>query len=391
MLAVVNATLMTVNQGTIENGTIVVDEEGKITALGADVEVPEGARIIDAAGRPVTPGIIEAHAHIGISEQGIGWEGSDTNESSHPITPHCQALDAINPKDDAFEDFARAGLTCVNVPPGSGNLIGGTSVALKCRGEIVDDMVVKNPTGMKAALGENPKGSYGRRNRTPSTRMGNAAVMREALFKAREYWKKKKDGQEEDENDDKGPSYDQKHEALKPLLDREIPLRIHCHRADDIATAVRIAEEFDLDFTLEHVTQGYRLVDFLKEKGASMAVGPTLRYGSKVENRDRDFRTPVKLAEAEAPFCLTTDHPVIAGQYLRITAGVAVTWGMDHEAALRSITLSAAEHIGIEDRVGSLEVGKDGDLVIWSDDPLDFLSFADCTIIDGEIVYEREV
>lgn len=390
MLAVVNAKLMTVSQGIIEEGTIVIDDEGKIAALGSEVEPPAEARVIDAAGRPVTPGIVEAHGHLGISEQGVGWEGSDTNESSHPITPHCQALDAINPKDDAFDEFVEAGLTCVNVPPGSGNLLGGTSVALKCHGDIIDEMVLKNPTGMKAALGENPKGSYGRRDRTPSTRMGNAAVLREALFAAQEYWEKKEENGD-DEDNGKGPSYDQKHEALKPVLDGEIPLRIHCHRADDIATAVRVAKEFELDFTLEHVTQGYLMVDFLKEVGASMAVGPTLRYGSKVENRDRDFRTPVKLAEARAPFCLTTDHPVIAGQYLPVTAGVAVTWGMDHAAALRSITLSAAEHIGVKDRVGSLEEGKDGDIVIWSDDPLDFLSFADYTIIDGEIVYEREV
>lgn len=389
MLAVINADLHTVSQaGRISGGALLIDDEGRIAAVGADVQVPEGARVIDARGRPVTPGIIEAHAHVGIIEQGVGWEGRDANESTDPITPEVNALDAINPHDDAFREFREAGITSALVPPGSGNLIGGTAVAIKCRGNIVDDMVIANPVGMKGALGQNPKGSYGRRGKAPSTRMANAAMIREALDSAREYMKAKKKAEE---GDGKPPKYDARREALIPLLEGEMPFRVHCHRADDIVTAVRLCNEYGLSFTLEHVTEGDHVADFLKENDAYCAIGPTLQYGSKVENRERSFRTPVQLARKGVHFCFTTDHPVMAGQFLLITAGVAVSWGMDYDTALWSITLSAAEHIGIADRVGSLEPGKDADVVIWSADPLDYTTFADCTIIDGEIVYEREV
>lgn len=387
MLAVINARLETVANGIIEHGQMLV-ENGKITAIGTNLEIPSHAKIIDAGGRTVTPGIIEAHAHIGISEQGLGWEGNDTNEATSPLTPWCSALDGINMQDSSFEQFRQAGITTVNVPPGSANIIGGTSVALKCKPTyIVDEAVLAESTGMKAALGENPKRAFGGRGRSPSTRMGNAAVLREALLKAKQYLEKL----ERAESDKDKPAYDKQSEALLPVLKGEIPLRIHCHRADDIVTAVRISREFGIKFTLEHVTDGYLLVDFLKQAGASCAVGPTLKYGSKVENKDRDFRTAVYFARNGVKFCLTTDHPVVAGQYLLLTAGIAVSWGMEREAALRSITLGAAEHVGVADRVGSLEVGKDADFVIWSGDPLDYTTFADITVIDGEVVYEREV
>jgi len=387
MLAVVNARLDTVANGIVEKGQMLV-KNGKIVAIGTDLEIPADAKIIDAAGRTVTPGIIEAHAHIGISEQGLGWEGNDTNESTSPVTPWCSALDGINMQDTSFEEFRRAGITTVNVPPGSANIIGGTSVALKCKPTfIVDEAVLANPTGMKAALGENPKRAFGGKGKTPSTRMGNAAIMREALLKAKQYL----DKLERAETEKDKPTYDKQCEALLPVLRGEIPLRIHCHRADDIVTAVRISREFGIKFTLEHVTDGYLLVDFLKKADVSCAVGPTLKYGSKVENKDRDFRTAVYFARHGVKFCLITDHPVIAGQYLVLTAGIAVSWGMDPQVSLRSITLGAAEHIGVADRVGSLEVGKDADFVVWSGDPLDYTTFADITVIDGEIVYEREV
>lgn len=386
MLAIINARIETVSNGIIEHGQILV-QGGKISAIGSEVSIPTNAKIIDAKGRTVTPGIIEAHAHIGISEQGLGWEGNDTNEATHPITAWCSALDGINMCDSAFEDFRQAGITSVNVPPGSANLIGGVAVALKCKGMIVDEAIVKYPSAMKSALGENPKNVYGGQKKSPSTRMGNAAVLREALLKAKQYQEKMDSATTEKDK----PKYDRTNDAMLPVMRKELPLSIHCHRHDDIATAVRIADEFGLQYRLEHVTDGNLMADFLKSRNSYVAVGPSLQYGSKVENRDRDFRTAVQLARAGVHFCLTTDHPVIAGHYLILTAGMAVAWGMDRSAALRSITLSSAEHVGIENRVGSLDVGKDADIVVWSGDPLDFTTFADITIIDGEIVFEREV
>lgn len=386
MLAIINARIETVSDGIIDNGQIFIDK-GKITAVGSNLVVPADAQIIDAKGHTVTPGIIEAHAHIGISEQGLGWEGNDTNEATHPITAWCSALDGINMRDSAFEDFRQAGITTVNIPPGSANLITGLAVALKCKGAIVDDVIVKYPSAMKAALGENPKNVFGGKKQSPSTRMGNAAVLREALLKSKQYQEKVDSAQNENDR----PKHDRTFEAMLPVMRGEIPLGIHCHRSDDIVTAIRIAEEFGLKYRLEHVTDGHLLVDYLKKRDAYVAVGPSLQYGSKVENRDRDFRAAVLLSRAGVHFCLTTDHPVVAGQYLILTAGMAVAWGMDRDVALRSITLSAAEHVGIQNRVGSIEVGKDADVVIWSGDPLDFTTFADVTIIDGEVVFRREV
>lgn len=385
MLAVINARLETIANGIIEQGQLLIDGR-KIKAIGAKVDIPAGVQIIDAAGRTVTPGLIEAHSHVGISESGIGWAGEDTNEFTNPLTPWCSAIDGINMRDDAFQFYREAGITTVNVLPGSGNLIGGTSAVLKCTGIVVDEAVLLNPSGMKAALGENPK-NYGELKKTPSTRMGSAALMREALLKAKQYMEKTRRAESEKDL----PKYDKEAEALLPLLRKEIPLRIHCHRADDIVTAVRIAKEFDLNYTLEHVTDGHLILDFLKANNAQTAIGPTMHYGSKVENRDRDFRTPVYFSREGVHFCFITDHPVVAGQYLALTAALAVGWGMKRDAALAAITLWAAEHIGVADRVGSLEVGKDADIVIWSGDPLEFTTFADLTIINGEIVYAREV
>ncbi len=387
MLAIINAEIVPVSGDPISGGTVLV-EDGRIVALGTDVDIPDGTRIIDAAGRTVTPGIVEAHAHVGISEQGLGAEGSDHNETTDPVTPHMRAIDGINPRDDAFREFREAGITSALVPPGSANLLGGSAVVIKCAGDIVDDMVMKDPAGMKAALGENPKGAYGKRQgKAPATRMGSAALLREALTAAAEYLEKK----EKVEGGGDPPSYNAKHEAMIPVLRGEMPLRIHCHRADDIVTAVRISEEFGLKYTLEHVTEGQYVAELLAKHQVPCAVGPTLQHGSKVENRERDFRAPIALIRAGVPMCFTTDHPVVAGQFLPLTAGIAVSWGMDYDVALRCITLASAEHAGVADRVGSLEAGKDADIVIWSGDPLDYGTFADVTIIDGEIVYEREV
>lgn len=385
MLAIINARLETISNGTIENGTILI-KEGKIFSIGKEADLSDCEDVIDARGRTVTPGIVEAHSHIGLHESGQGWEGNDTNESTNPLTPYCSVRDGINMRDQAFESFRKAGITCVGVVPGSGNIIGGTGLALKCKGDIVDQAIVKDPIGMKVALGENPKSVYGNKKKSPATRMANASILREALMKAKQYLEKQNEAAE--------GKYDLKRdkisEALLPVVKKEIPLMIHCHRHDDIVTAIRICNELDIKFVLEHVTDGYLIVDFLKKQSTHCSVGPTLHYGSKVENKDRDFRTAVYFDREDIPFCFTTDHPVVDGRNLVLTASIAVQWGMKDERALRAITLGSAEHIGIDNRVGSLEVGKDADLVVWSGNPLEFTSFADITIIDGTVVYERE-
>jgi imidazolonepropionase-like amidohydrolase len=390
MLAIINGCLKTISKGVIENGTIVI-ENGKIIKLGKDVDVSNCHKIIDAKGRIVTPGIIDAHCHAGLLESGVGTEGNDINESTNPVTPWCSARDGINMQDKSFEDFRRSGITSVGIVPGSGNIIGGTGLAVKCIGTIVDEAIIKNPIGMKAALGENPKGLYGNNKKSPATRMGNAAIFREALQKAKDYLEKKREAENEKESKSVNVKYDMQSEALLPVIKKEIPLIIHCHRQDDIVTAVRICNEFDVKFVLEHVTDGYLITDFLKKQNTHCAVGPTIHYASKVENRARDFKTPIYFEREGIPFSFTTDHPVVDARNLILTAGIAVQWGMKEESALRAITLSSAEHIGIEDRVGSLEVGKDADIVIWSDHPLEFTAFADITLINGQVVYERKV
>ncbi len=382
MLAVINARIETVTQGVIEQGTLLC-KDGKIVALGANVEVPAGARVYDAKGHSITPGIIESHSHAGISEAGAGRAGVDTNEGTAPITAYCHARDAINMLASDFDEFRKAGITATGVLPGSANLLGGTAVAVKTiRTPIVDEAIIAE-IGMKSALGENPKGKYGGSNKSPSTRMGNAAVLREALEKARVY-KEQKDAGED-------VKFDKNSEAMLPVMRGEMPLMIHCHRHDDIVTAVRICEEFNLPYVLEHVTDGFMLVDFIKDRNIVCAVGPTMFYGSKVENKERDFRTPVMFNKAGIEFNFTTDHGVVSGRNLRTTASLAVSWGMDRDAALRAITINAARHMGLEDRIGSLEVGKDADFVVWSGDPLCFLSEPEVTVIEGKAVYEREV
>lgn len=385
MLGIKDIKLETISNGRIENGSIVI-KDGKIKELGEDLDLSGCENIIDGKGRTVTPGLIDAHTHLGLSESGVGIEGRDTNESIEAVTPSLSVIDGINMRDQAFQVFRQSGITSVGVLPGSSNIIGGTGLALKCKGDIVDKSVIKNPIGMKVALGENPKTTYRGKKKSPATRMGSAAVLREALLKAKEYLDKLENPKEDKEKLEK----DRESIALLPVIKREIPLIIHCHRHDDIVTAIRICKEFNVRYVLDHVTDGYLIKDLIKREEIDCGVGPTLNYPSKVENKNRDFRTAIVFDREDIPFCLTTDHPVIDGRNLILTASLATQWGMSDENALKSITLSSARHMGIEDRVGSLEPGKDGDLVMWSDNPLEFTSFVDMTIIDGEIVYERE-
>lgn len=384
-LVVVNAHIIPVGGEPLEAGTVVISG-GRIEALGPNIRAPEGSQVIDARGRTVTPGLVEAHCHLGLSEIGIGVEGEDSNETGAPVNPGLRVRDGINVLDMAFQDFREAGITCANILPGSSTVIGGMGAALKCAGIVVDEMVLRDPTCVKAALGETPKATFASKGRPPSTRMGIAAILRETLYRAEEYRLKKRESEAQGA---KPPKCDRNLESLIPVLERRIPLAVHAHRADDIATALRISREFNLLLCLEHATEADFMLDELKDFGCHLAFGPMIRYASGVETKNRSFRAPVLAARAGLPFCMITDHPNVNGKYLTATAALAVSWGMAYKDALRAITLGAAQHAGISDRVGSLEVGKDGDLVIWSGDPLEFTTFVDVTVVNGRVVYRR--
>ncbi|WP_418597747.1 amidohydrolase, partial [Gemmiger sp.] len=331
---------------------------GKIAAIGENLDATADAEVFDAAGLQVFPGFVDAHTHIGLDGYGIGYEGCDYNEMNDIWTPQLRAIDGINPRDPSLAHARKAGVTCVCTGPGSANVLGGTFLAMKTIGDRVDNMIVKDPVAMKCAFGENPKRCY--RDKCDSTRMSTAAFLRGALNQARDYGARK---QAANGDVTKMPAYNQKLEALLPVLDGTIPLKAHAHQANDIFTALRIAHEFGLRLTLEHVTEGHLIVDELaKEANVPMAVGPSLTFASKFELQNKSWATPGVLAKAGCHVSIITDNSVIPQQYLPLCAGMAVKAGMDPFDALRAITLNAAEHIGVADRVGSLEVGKDADV-----------------------------
>ena len=340
-------------------------DNGVITAISPDLETPDDAEIFDATGLSVYPGFVDAHSHLGLDNYACGWEGKDYNEMTDILCPQLRGVDSINPMDPTFKMAAEAGVTCVATGPGSANVLGGTFVAIKTVGKRIDKMIVKNPIAMKCAFGENPKRCY--KDKTCSSRMDIASKLREMLNKAREYMQKKVLA-----GDDlsKKPAYDPKLEALIPVLKKEIPLKAHAHRADDIFTAIRVAKECDVNLTLEHVTDGSLIVDELAEEGYPVAVGPSFGHATKLELINKSFETPGLLAKAGCQVSIITDSPVIPQQYLALCAGLAVKSGMDEFDALKAITINPAKHIGIADRVGSLEVGKDGDVVIVDGSPL---------------------
>ena len=361
-------------------------EEGKIKAIGKNLEVPEGAETVDAEGLSVYPGFVEAHGHIGLDGYGIGYEGMDYNEMNDILSPQMRGIDGVKPLDPALPKAAAAGVTCVCVGPGSANVLGGTFTTIKTVGRRVDDMVVRDGVAMKCAFGENPKRVY--RDKRDSSRMTTAALLREILFKAREYMEKK-----EAAGDDlsKRPSFDIKLEALLPVLRREIPLKAHAHAAEDIFTALRIAKEFGVKITLEHVTEGHLIVEELAEENVPLAVGPTLTSASKFELRNKSWTTPGVLAAAGCQVSVITDSPVIPQEYLPLCAGLAVQAGMDPFAALQAITINPARHAGIADRVGSLETGKDADMVIMEGCPFQVSSGVKYVFIDGKKVENQEL
>lgn len=357
--AIVNAHVHPVSSPAFD-GTVVI-EGGRITALGADVQAPEGAEVIDAGGSWLLPGFVDAHVHLGVHEEGEGWAGNDTNEMTDPVMAAARALDAINPMEIGFDDAICGGVTAVNVNPGSGNPIGGLTVALRTHGRVVDDMVLREPSGLKAALGENPKRVYGEQKKTPSTRLGTAYTIRQAFATARAWMQK--------DPSDRDP--DLVSQALSRVLSREIPWRQHSHRADDIATALRIAQEFDFELVLDHGTESYLIADRVAAAGVPVLYGPLIVSRSKVEVRHRTPAAPGILARAGVKVSIITDHPVVPIDFLATQASLAVREGMDHDEALRAITLNPAEVMGVADRIGSIEQGKDADLVLWEGDPLD--------------------
>lgn len=353
--------------------------DGKIAAIGTDLTAPADAAVFDADGLDVFPGFVDAHTHIGLDGYGIGYEGCDYNEMNDIWTPQLRAIDGINPRDPSLADARRAGVTCVCTGPGSANVLGGTFLAMKTVGDRVDKMVVRDPVAMKCAFGENPKRCY--RDKCDSTRMSTAAFLRGALMQARDYGARK---QAANGDITKMPAYNQKLEALLPVLAREIPLKAHAHQANDIFTALRIAREFNLRLTLEHVTEGHLIVDELAgEKDVPMAVGPSLTFASKFELQNKSWSTPAVLTAAGCHVSIITDSSVIPQQYLPLCAGMAIKAGMDPFDALKAITLNPAEHIGVADRVGSLEVGKDADLVITNGCPFEVLTEVKAVFIDG--------
>lgn len=356
--------------------------DGKIAAIGSGLTAPADAAVFDADGLEVYPGFVDAHTHIGLDGYGIGYEGCDYNEMNDIWTPQLRAIDGINPRDPSLADARRAGVTCVCTGPGSANVLGGTFLAMKTVGDRVDKMVVRDPVAMKCAFGENPKRCY--RDKCDSTRMSTAAFLRGALMQARDYGARK---QAANGDITKMPAYNQKLEALLPVLAREIPLKAHAHQANDIFTALRIAREFNLRLTLEHVTEGHLIVDELAgEKDVPMAVGPSLTFASKFELQNKSWSTPAVLTAAGCHVSIITDSSVIPQQYLPLCAGMAIKAGMNPFDALKAITLNPAEHIGVADRVGSLEVGKDADLVITAGSPFEVLTEVKAVFIDGNRV-----
>ena len=355
---------------------------GKIAGIGTDLTAPADAEIFDADGLDVYPGFVDAHTHIGLDGYGIGYEGCDYNEMNDIWTPQLRAIDGINPRDPSLAIARKAGVTCVCTGPGSANVLGGTFLAMKTVGDRIDNMIVKDPVAMKCAFGENPKRCY--RDKCDSTRMSTAAFLRGALMQAKDYGARK---QAANGDVTKMPAYNQKLEALLPVLAGEIPLKAHAHQANDIFTALRIAHEFGLRITLEHVTEGHLIVDELaKEKDVPMAVGPSLTHASKFELQNKSWATPGVLAKAGCHVSIITDNSVIPQQYLPLCAGMAVKAGMDEFDALKAITINPAEHSGVADRVGTLEVGKDADVVITNGCPFEVLTETRAVFIDGNRV-----
>lgn len=380
MLAITHATLFTITHGVIDRGTILI-HDGTFVAVGSGLAVPRGAQVLDAGGRPVYPGLIDAHTHHGVYAEVSGPEGADGNEMTDPITPHVRALDGLNWFDPGFDEAMANGVTTVQVLPGSGNLIGGQGAVVKTWGRDVRDRLLLEPSGLKMALGENPKRVYGGKNKAPATRMGNAALMREAFVQARNYQGRRARGEGE---------RDLRWEIMVDVLEGRLPARCHAHRADDILTAVRISREFGFRLTIEHCTEGCRVARELAAAGVMCTLGPLLTGKSKQELKDRSLEAAPALEAAGVVFGFTTDHPVIPAYSLPLCAALAVGAGMSRAGALRALTLDAARVLCLDRRLGSLEAGKDADCFIADGDLLDARTRVLTTVVGGRVAWELD-
>ncbi|WP_025274282.1 amidohydrolase [Haloglycomyces albus] len=376
--ALTGATVLPITGEAVPNGTVVV-EDGVITAVGgSDTSIPSGTPTHDVNGKYVTPGLVDAHTHLGVHEEAAGTQGSDVNELTDPNTADVRALDAIFPADIGFDDARSGGVLTVGIMPGSGNIVGGQAVAVNTHGRTVEEMLLREPTGVKSALGENPKRVYGGKDKKPSTRLGNAAMLRSAFVEAGNYLAKIENA--EDENT---VERDLRNEIIGKVLKRELPWRQHSHRADDIATAIRVSEEFGYRLVIDHGTEGYLIADLLAEKNIPVANGPLLTSRSKMELRNRTLRGPGLLHQAGVEVSIITDHPVIPINQLITQVILSIKAGLDRDYALRTVTINPAAMMGIDDKVGSLESGKHGTLCVWSGDPLDIYSEVERAFIKG--------
>lgn len=385
MILLKNGLVYTMTEGKPSIMDVLI--EGKtIKKVGKGIKAPKDATVIDCTDKIVTPGLIDAHCHLGLWEDSIGFEGADGNEMTDPITPHLRGIDAMNPMDINFREAIEGGVTVACAGPGSANIIGGQFAAVKTHGNRIDDMIIKAPLAMKCAFGENPKRVYGESKKSPGTRLAIVGEFRKTLFAAKEYLAKM-----EAAGDDvsKLPAYDMKMESLIPVLKKEIPFKAHAHRADDIFSAIRIAKEFDVLLSLEHCTEGHLIAEHLAKEGYPAIIGPTFGDRSKFELKNKTFDTPKVLYAAGVKIAIMTDSPVIPLQHLSLCAALAAKAGLDEMEALRAITINPAEITGIADRVGSLEAGKDADLVLWSKHPFELSSDVLMTIVNGEVVYTR--
>lgn len=383
MILIKNGNLLTMENDNVIVGDVLIEGD-KIVKIGQNIEVDETCEIIDATDKYVMPGIIDAHCHIGLWEDGMDDDDGDGNEMTDPITPQLRAIDGINPFDNAFVEARENGVTICVTGPGSANVLGGQFVAIKTIGKCVDEMIIKDPVAVKAAFGENPKKVYSEQEKAPTTRMAIASLLRETLYEAKDYRDKlNKAKTDEDEKVEK----DLKLDILVDVLDKKIPLKIHAHRADDIMTAIRICKEFDIDYTIDHCTQGHLIPEYLKDK--KVIVGPLTVDRCKDELKNLSIKAPSILHENGVDFAIATDHPVIPVQYLPISAALAVREGLDEMYALKAITINPAKIIGIDDMYGSLKEGKVANIAIFNRFPLDIMAKTSHVLIDGKVIFVR--
>lgn len=370
-------------QEDIFEGSILI-KDGKILEVSPKIELPQSADCIkiDVRHHLVMPGLIEAHCHMGITEEKKGQEGDDCNETVHPVTPMLRAIDAINSMDAAFADAVRAGITSANIGPGSANVVGGQFAVVKTCGRRIDDLILKFPSAMKAAFGENPKVNYAGMNMSPATRMAIAGLLRNELVSARDYLEKRDSNEAE---------FNLHFEAWRPVFEKEIPLKAHVHRVDDIFTAIRIAKEFGLNMTLDHCSEGHLIAEELAAEGYPAIVGPDLTTRNKIEVQNVAFKTAGILAKAGVMVAVTTDHPVSLIQSLPMCVGLSVKHGLSLEDGFKAMTINAAKICGVADRIGSIEPGKDADIVVFDGNPMEVFTNTLMTMIDGKIVYHSEL